>query len=186
MCALTPLRGLYVTCRTAQATIKSGEELTRLLQLPSAASHTHLQQHAHFLRLLSPSLLRDPYNHSGGSGNGGGNGGHHGALLGELDQLIDAWLRTMFSRYRGANGDGGGGSGSAAAAAAAEDDPVAFMKRAQNTLTWLAQVGTATDDDDNDEDDNDRDGDNNGHEEKAGRGSGGIGGGVYRTLLLVR
>eukprot|EP01033_Poteriospumella_lacustris_P012136 gene12136-8680_t len=43
-----------------KATIKSGEELTRLLQLPSAASHTHLQQHAHFLRLLSPSLLRDP------------------------------------------------------------------------------------------------------------------------------
>lgn len=171
-----------------KASIKSGDELTRLLQLPSATSHTHVQQHAHFLRLLSPSLLRDPYNHSAGSsgsgsGSNGGSGGHHGALLGELDQLIDAWLRTMFSRYRGANDNDGPAAGSMAA----EDDPVAFMKRAQNTLTWLAQVGTTTDDDDEDEDD-DNDGVGDVHEEeeqekKVRKGSEGV---VYRTLLLVR
>lgn len=30
---------------------------------------------------------------------------HHGLLLGEVDQLVDGWLRTMFARYRHANED---------------------------------------------------------------------------------
>jgi hypothetical protein len=79
--------------------------------------------------------------------------GHHGVLLGELDQLLDQWLRTMFARYRGATEDfllvtpsGGSSTGSGAAQSGGnpEQQVLQFIRReAVDLLRNMATVGVS-------------------------------------------
>jgi hypothetical protein len=171
-----------------KAAIKSGDETTRVCVLRTATQYTQLQMHAQFLRLLAPSILRDPHtntpsNNSAGLGtvnsnntqnspvipaypglsggsthgssaaNAGVMAGHHGVLLGELDQLLDQWLRTMFARYRGATEDfllvtpsGGSSTGSGAAQSGGnpEQQVLQFIRReAVDLLRNMATVGVS-------------------------------------------